>query len=100
MPPSPQTWEECVGSSHAPMAMRADWRQHLTRSRRELGFKRVRFFGLLDDTFSVQLSEPEKIQFYNIDSVIDFLASIGEIYSPKSVMVNVCMLCMGVCTCS
>jgi xylan 1,4-beta-xylosidase len=36
-------WEECVGSGHASLTLRADWRAHLTRARRDLGVKRTRF---------------------------------------------------------
>ena len=38
-------WEECVGSGHAALTVRADWRAHLARCRSELGVKRTRFHG-------------------------------------------------------
>lgn len=45
----PHLWEMCVGSSHAAMGLRQDWRDHLRAARNDLGFKFVRFHGLLDD---------------------------------------------------
>eukprot|EP01051_Picozoa_sp_SAG22_P029317 SAG22_NODE_10804_length_515_cov_0.985577_1_plen_106_part_01 len=48
-------WEECVGSGHASLTLRADWRAHLTRARKDLGVKRTRFHGLFDDDFSMSL---------------------------------------------
>ena len=36
---------DCVGSSHGSMALRADYREHLTRVQRDIGFKRIRGHG-------------------------------------------------------
>jgi xylan 1,4-beta-xylosidase len=70
-------WEECVGSGHAALTVRADWRAHLTRCARELGVKRTRFHGLLDDDFDISLSDGSD-DYVNLDSLVDFHASIGE----------------------
>ena len=90
--PFPHHWEECVGSGHASLTLRADWRAHLTKARRDLGIKRTRFHGLLDDDFSISLgpsqcppwspnctsSDPSaKDSYVNLDSLIDFLDSLG-----------------------
>ena len=72
------SWEECVGSGHAALALRADWRAHLTRCRSELGFKRTRFHGLLDDDVSVSVSDGVN-SYVNLDSIIDFHDSIGMV---------------------
>ena len=45
----PHFWEHTVGSDHAPMALRADWQAQLRRCHDELGFRHVRFHGLLSD---------------------------------------------------
>ena len=45
-------WELCVGSGHAAMGLRQDWRDQLEKTHRELGFEYVRFHGLLDDEMS------------------------------------------------
>jgi xylan 1,4-beta-xylosidase len=64
------------------MGLRQDWRHQLTKAHRELGFQYVRFHGLLDDAMSVVSrggwgSGPERLSFFNIDSIFDFLLSIG-----------------------
>ena len=61
------SWEHTVGSCHAPIALRADWQQQLRRCHSELGFRYVRFHGLLSDdvgtvvTHNDELSLPAKI---------------------------------------
>lgn len=68
-------WEACVGSGHAALGLRADWRAHLAAARKDCGFERVRFHGLFDDDMNVVL--PTGTSFYNIDSVFDFILSVG-----------------------
>jgi xylan 1,4-beta-xylosidase len=77
--PFPHVWERCVGSCHAATALRADWQAQLARCRRELGFERVRFHGLLDDDMSALLGTFEQPQysFHNIDLIFDYLLSLG-----------------------
>jgi xylan 1,4-beta-xylosidase len=85
--PFPHYRELCVGSCHAVMGLRSDWREQLAKSHRELGFQYVRFHGLLDDAMSVYVRENKFFQpdtedklrysFFNIDSIFDFLLSIG-----------------------
>jgi xylan 1,4-beta-xylosidase len=74
-------WELLVGSCHAATALREDYRRQLEICRRELGFRYVRFHGILDDDMSVltlpRLGGPPKISFTNIDNIFDFLLSIG-----------------------
>src|SRR5260370_29912495 len=71
-------WEHTVGSCHAPLALRADWQAQLARCRRELGFRHVRFHGLLCDDLGthVMLYGPLIDSFFNSDAIIDFLLSI------------------------
>ena len=45
----PHYWEECVGSGHAALGLRPDWRAHLALCHDRLGFRRIRQHGLLDD---------------------------------------------------
>ncbi len=81
-------WELCVGSGHAVLALREDYRQQLAKCARELGFRYVRFHGLFSDDMSVCLSVRRgfgpgaiggevRLSFTNIDSIFDFLLSIG-----------------------
>jgi xylan 1,4-beta-xylosidase len=72
-------WKYCVGSDHAPVALRADWQQQLKRCQEELGFERVRFHGLLSDDLGTLVRENDEIvySFFNADQIFDFLVSIG-----------------------
>lgn len=75
----PHFWEHTVGSGHALLSLRADWQQQLRRAHDELGFKYVRFHGLLDDSLSTFLIQNDRplYSFFNIDRIFDFLLSIG-----------------------
>ncbi len=77
--PLPHFWEHTVGSDHAPMALRADWQRDLKRAHDELGFRYVRFHGLLSDDMGTVVLENKKLlySFFNCDQVFDFLLSIG-----------------------
>nr|MBA3694165.1 beta-xylosidase [Acidobacteriota bacterium] len=77
--PLAHSWEHTVGSGHAPLALRADWQAQLRRCHDELGFRYVRFHGLLSDdigTFINHDGEP-LYSFFNADQIFDFLLSIG-----------------------
>ena len=87
--PFVHNWEECVGSGHMLLGTRADWRAHLKLAKDELGMKRIRGHGLLDDDMSVvagaaftavnadgTASKQWPYQFYNVDQVFDYLMSI------------------------
>ena len=50
-------WEHTVGSDHAPMGLRADWREQLARAHAELGVRHVRFHGLLSDDMGTLVCE-------------------------------------------
>ncbi|WEV70481.1 hypothetical protein OZY43_05935 [Lactobacillus sp. ESL0785] len=81
----PHYWELCVGSSHAYTALRADYQKQLEKAHRELGFKYVRFHGIFDDEMSIctemtgfdGISHGMIYNFENIDTIFDFLLSIG-----------------------
>lgn len=72
-------WEHTVGSDHAPVALRADWQNQLRQCHDELGFRYVRFHGLLSDDMGTLISHQEKslYSFFNADQICDFLLSIG-----------------------
>jgi xylan 1,4-beta-xylosidase len=74
-------WELCVGSGHATTALREDYRRQLVRCHNELGFQYVRFHGLFDDDMSVfytpMMGTEPVLSFTNVDSIFDFLLSIG-----------------------
>jgi xylan 1,4-beta-xylosidase len=77
--PLVHAWEHTVGSCHAPLALRADWQEQLRRCRRELGFGRVRFHGLLSDDLGTLVRHGGRLiySFFNADQIIDFLLSLG-----------------------
>jgi xylan 1,4-beta-xylosidase len=72
-------WEHTVGSDHAPVALRADWREQLRRTHVDLGFRHVRFHGILCDDMGTLSCCQQKLlySFFNCDSIVDFLLSIG-----------------------
>ncbi|MEO9078928.1 MAG: hypothetical protein ABI268_06400, partial [Rhodanobacter sp.] len=74
----PHFWEHCVGSGHATLALRADWQAQLKQCREELGFRHVRFHGVLCDDMNTVIDQGgERIySFHNADQIYDFLRSI------------------------
>ncbi|MEO9091068.1 MAG: glucoamylase family protein [Rhodanobacter sp.] len=71
-------WEHCVGSGHATLALRADWQAQLKQCHEELGFRHVRFHGLLDDDMNTVIDQDDELiySFHNADQIYDFLRSI------------------------
>ena len=77
--PLPHCWEHTVGSCHAPLALRADWQSQLERCHLELGFRYVRFHGLLSDDAGTAVRQQDRLtySFLSADRIADFLLSIG-----------------------
>jgi xylan 1,4-beta-xylosidase len=77
--PLPHFWEHTVGSDHAPVALRSDWQSQLLRCHRELGFRYVRFHGILSDDLGTLTLDRDGLRysFFNADQVTDFVLSIG-----------------------
>ncbi|TPM87083.1 beta-xylosidase [Mesorhizobium sp. B2-3-3] len=75
----PHFWEHTVGSGHATLALRADWQAQMRRAHDELGFRNVRFHGLLDDDMGTLIDQDDQplYSFFNADQIFDFLLSIG-----------------------
>jgi xylan 1,4-beta-xylosidase len=75
----PHCWEHAVGSCHAPLALRSDWQQQLRHAHTDLGFRYVRFHGLLSDDVGTLVRHQERLlrSFFNADQIFDFLISIG-----------------------
>merc|ERR1719499_874451 len=75
----PHFWEKCVGSSHAALSTRADWREHLSQVRTDIGFEYVRYHAVLDDS-SLYFSAPfnkGKACYFDVLSTASYLISIG-----------------------
>jgi xylan 1,4-beta-xylosidase len=77
--PLPHTWEHTVGSCHAPLGLRADWQEQLRKAHEELGFRHVRFHGILSDDVGTLVRHEEALlhSFHNIDVVYDALIEMG-----------------------
>jgi len=75
----PHFWEHTVGSGHATLALREDWRAQLRRAHAELGMRHVRFHGILSDDMGTLVCESDQLlySFFNADQIFDFLLSIG-----------------------
>ena len=92
--PFPHYWEECVGSSHMALGLRADWQQALKKVKAACGFRRIRGHGLLDNDMDVILGPAAPVNgtgpsgwnpqgpgnhhfnWRSVDLVYDFLLSI------------------------
>jgi len=63
--PLTHAWEHTIGSGHAPLA----WQEQLRRCHDELGFRHIRFHGLLSDDMGTLISHQEKplYSFFNSD---------------------------------
>jgi xylan 1,4-beta-xylosidase len=68
-------WEHSVGSGHAALGLRADWQAQLRRARRELGFRHVRFHGVLGPDMGVatRLGDDLVLRFQHVDALYDAL---------------------------
>lgn len=79
--PIERYWELMVGSCHASTALREDYRNQLAMCAHDLGFKFLRFHGIFNDDMSVVkkhfVTGELTLSFLNIDSIFDFLLSIG-----------------------
>jgi xylan 1,4-beta-xylosidase len=77
--PFPHCWEHTVGSCHALLALRADWQAQLRQCHEDLGFRYVRFHGLLSDDVGTLIRYQHELvhSFLNTDRIFDFLLSIG-----------------------
>lgn len=65
----PHFWEYCVGSGRAALALRTDWQAQLRQCREELGFRHVRFHGILDDDMGTVDDEDDKPLYASISCI-------------------------------
>jgi xylan 1,4-beta-xylosidase len=66
---------DCVGTGHAALALRSDYRAHLAAVQRDIGFRSVRGHGILDDDLSTFLDG--EVNMINVYSILDFYLSVG-----------------------
>jgi xylan 1,4-beta-xylosidase len=72
--PLPHIWSRCIGSGHATLTLREDWRAQVRTARQEIGVEQVRFHGILDDEMSTSIAHGLN-SWLNVDSIVDFLLS-------------------------
>ena len=72
-------WKEAVGSSHAKLGERDDWRAQLKVAVDKIGFKGIRFHGIFDDEMGVVTGtwQHPVYNFSQTDTLIDFLVSLN-----------------------
>jgi xylan 1,4-beta-xylosidase len=77
--PLAHNWEQCIGSGHALLALRADYQAQLQRCHDELGMRRVRFHALLSDDLGTLVCEQNTLlySFFNVDTIWDALLAMG-----------------------
>ncbi|WP_448702880.1 glycoside hydrolase [Mucilaginibacter sp. AW1-3] len=74
-----RSYNFCVGAGRANEGLRADWQRQLRMAKAELGFRYIRFHGLLTDDMGVYREDKNGNPGYNfqyIDELFDFLLSI------------------------
>ena len=74
-----QTFKNCVGAGRASEGLRADWQEQLKIVQSQIGFKYIRFHGLLCDEMGVYFEDKKGNPIYNwqyIDKLYDFLLSV------------------------
>ena len=74
-------WDKTVGSGHAALLLRQDWRKYMKEAKKNINFSYVRYHGTLDDdvgSVNIDSSTGEiSYSFINIDSIFSYLLSIN-----------------------
>lgn len=81
-------WEYCIGSGHAPLALRTDYVNQLKRIHEELGIRYVRFHGILNDDMEILMNlsdlnhipgaeKFEQLSFRKVGLVYDNILACG-----------------------
>jgi xylan 1,4-beta-xylosidase len=77
--PFSQAWRECVGAGRAAEGLRADWQEQLKLCQDEIGFRSIRFHGLLHDDMGVYAETKDGRPLYNwqyVDVLFDRLLEL------------------------
>src|SRR5579872_3580312 len=78
--PFSRSYATCVGAGRAAEGLRADWQQQLAMAEKAIGFRYIRFHGLLCDEMHVYTEDKTGRPIYNfqyVDKLYDYLLSIG-----------------------
>ncbi|MBD1393405.1 GH39 family glycosyl hydrolase [Mucilaginibacter glaciei] len=71
-----KAYQQCVGAGRAAEGLRAQWQQQLVTAKNAIGFKYIRFHGLLSDDMHVYTEDSAGNPIYNwqyVDQLYDFL---------------------------
>lgn len=74
------SWRTMIGTTSASAILSADVQQLLRRVQREVGFRTIKFNGILSDDMHIYFQDAEGKSAYSfayVDKVVDFLLSIG-----------------------
>ena len=77
--PTPQLFHECIGAGRANEGLRADWQHQLALCQAEIGFKQIRFHGLLSDDMGVYAEGRDGAPRHNwqyVDQLYDALLGL------------------------
>ncbi len=78
--PRSQVWRECIGAGRAAEGLRADWQEQLKLCQDEIGFRSIRFHGLLHNDMGVYSERKDGTPVHNwqyIDALYDRLLALG-----------------------
>jgi len=78
--PRSEVWRECVGAGRAAEGLRADWQRQLKLCQDEIGFRSIRFHGLLHDDMGVYAETKQGKPIHNwqyIDELYDSLLALN-----------------------
>lgn len=77
--PRSDIWRECIGAGRANEGLRADWQRQLKLCQDEIGFRQIRFHGLLQDDMGVYSETSDGRPVHNwqyIDELYDDLLTV------------------------
>ena len=78
--PRVMVYQECIGAGRAAEGLRAEWQKQLQLVKAEIGFKYIRFHGLLSDDMGVYTESRDGTPHHNwqyIDQLYDALLAMG-----------------------
>ena len=77
--PRSEVWRECIGAGRAAEGLRADWQRQLRLCQDEIGFRAIRFHGLLHDDMGVYSETKDGQPVHNwqyVDALYDELLAL------------------------
>ncbi|WP_309381355.1 GH39 family glycosyl hydrolase [Cerasicoccus frondis] len=78
--PRSQMFKQCIGSCHAYVTLRQDWREYSAEVQRAVGFKQCRFHGVFNDWMGVCSRDEDGVivtNFINVDKAYQGILDLG-----------------------